>query len=166
MKKISILLIIFAFSTLPIFSQKDFNQEQLFAELKAQDSLLFGLGYNQCDTSLLRKLVSDDFEFYHDQGGLMESKEMFLNGIPNLCNMNYKPTRVLREGSMEVFPLFNNGKLYGAIQRGVHEFYGEEEGKEKYLTSTAIFTHVWMLEDGNWRVRRILSYNHVVPDRD
>ena len=145
--------------------QNDSTLQELFLELKQKDSLVFNLGFNECDTAQLRVLISDDFEFYHDQSGLLDSKENFIRNIPNLCNVNYKPTRVLVDGSMEVFPLYSNGELYGAIQKGVHEFYGEEPGKPKYLTSTAKFTHVWMLGNGEWKLKRVLSYDHQSPGK-
>lgn len=150
----------------PVFSQQDhITLQELFAELKQKDSLVFNLGFNECDTAQLRILVSDDFEFFHDQSGLLDSKENFIRNIPNLCNMNYKPTRALVDGSLEVFPLYANGVLYGAIQKGEHEFYGEEPGKPKYLTSTAKFTHVWILENGEWKLKRVLSYDHQSPGK-
>jgi len=141
------------------------DTQKLFEELRIKDSLIFDLGFNTCDTVILRSLLSDDFEFYHDQNGLLESKEVFIQNIPNLCKMNYRPIRELVENSLEVFPLFSNGTLYGAIQNGTHEFYGKEEDKERYLTSTATFTHVWVMEKGDWKLKRVLSYNHVVPSR-
>lgn len=141
----------------------DEERQAVFETLRLKDSLLFDLGFNQCDTLQIRKLVSDDFEFYHDKSGLLTSKEVFIMGIASLCNMNYKPTRVLIEESLEVHLLKNNGQLYGAIQQGEHQFYGEEEDKPKYLTSTAKFTHVWLLEEGVWQLKRILSFDHVVP---
>ena len=152
-------------SSSALFSQDDsYDHQKLFEALRVKDSLIFKLGFNNCDTAQLRKLVSDDMEFYHDQSGLMASKEMFIANTPSLCNMSYKPTRELVENSLEVFPLFNNGKLYGAIQKGEHEFYGEEEGKPKYLTSTAKFTHVWIIEEGEWQLKRVLSYDHKSPE--
>lgn len=137
----------------------------LFKLLKQRDSLVFELGFNNCDTTQFRNVLSDDFEFYHDQGGLLESKEAFIENIPNLCKMNYKATRVLVDSTLAVYPLFSNGKLYGAIQTGVHAFYGEENDKPRYLTSTAKFTHVWIMEGDDWKLKRILSYDHVIPEQ-
>jgi len=157
---------IFWLFTGTVFSQDSVIDAQLlFEQLKERDSLIFELGFNNCDTIQFRKLLSDDFEFYHDQNGLLESKDFFIHNIPNLCKMNYKPIRVLVDNSLEVFPLFSSGKIYGAIQIGVHEFYGEEKDKPRYLTSTARFTHVWMIEGGDWKLKRILSYDHVIPKK-
>lgn len=141
----------------------DEERQAIFDLLKSKDSLLFKRGFDHCDTSQLRILLSDDLEFYHDQSGITDSKEDFIVGISGLCHLSYKPTRKLLEASLEVHLLKNNGKIYGALQKGIHEFYGEEAGKAKYLTSTAKFTHVWIIEGGDWKLKRVLSYDHVVP---
>jgi len=157
-------LLFFLLLHMTAFSQVAVDKSQeLFKEIAVLDSLIFKLGYNHCDTVQFRKLLSDDFEFYHDIGGLTESKEEFIENIPSLCNMNYKATRKLLDGSMKVFPLYSDGDLYGVIQLGIHEFYGEKDSEPKYLTSTAKFTHVWILEGEDWKLKRILSYDHVTP---
>jgi len=143
--------------------ENEYDSQKLFDELKGMDSLVFNLGFNKCDTTQLRNLLDDDLEFYHDQNGLLESKEMLIQQIHNLCKISYKPIRVLVENSLKVFPLFSNGKMYGAIQTGEHEFYGEESDKPRYLTSTAKFTHVWVIDGQEWKLKRILSYDHVIP---
>jgi hypothetical protein len=161
MNKFLFSLLVILLGTTSLFAQD--TSSELFEELRLKDSLIFKLGYNQCDTTQMRALFHDDFEFYHDQGGLMDSKEAFIKNMPNLCKMSYKATRELVAGSLEVYPLYNNGQLYGAIQKGVHEFYAEEEGKPIYLTSTAKFTHLWVLNNDQWQLKRVLSYDHVVP---
>ena len=167
MKNPIVTAIVFLLITQFAYSQKTANYDSerlaIFEILRQKDSLLFDRGFNHCDTAQLRILVSDDLEFYHDQSGLLESKEIFIQGIAGLCHMSYKPTRKLDDNSLEVHLLRNNGQLYGAIQKGAHAFYGEEEGKPKYLTSTAKFTHVWILEEGSWRLKRVLSYDHQTP---
>lgn len=130
------------------------------------DSLLFQLGYNQCDTLQYYELVSQDFEFYHDQAGVTGSREAFLSGVGSLCRLPYKPRRALRLSSLQVYPLYENGVLYGAVQEGVHDFYAKEAGKPEYLTSTARFVHLWLREEGAWKLARVLSYDHQVPKDD
>ena len=80
--------------------------------------------------------------------------------------MTYRPIRELEEESLEVYILKDNGKVYGALQKGIHKFYGEEENKPKYLTSTADFTHLWIIEDGEWKLKRVISYNHKIPENN
>ena len=74
--------------------------------------------------------------------------------------MSYKPRRELVEGSLKVYLLKNNGVLYGAVQMGIHKFYAIEKDKPEYLTSTAKFTHLWKLENGEWKLSRVISYDH------
>ncbi len=60
---------------------------------------------------------------------------------------------------MTVFELKNNSKLYGAIQKGKHTFQQKIDGKMKTV-GIADFTHVWILENTHWKLKRVLSYNH------
>lgn len=161
MKKL-IFYILFPFSTL--LAQVD-TQSELFKTIKEKDSLLFNIGFNTCDISQFENLVSDNFEFYHDKSGITPNKTAFVESIRNgLCKMNYKAKRVLVDGSMQVFPLHNNGVLYGAIQNAKHEFYAIEPNKPEYLTSFAMFTHLWILENGQWKLSRGLSFDHKTPE--
>ena len=138
--------------------------QNVLETLRLKDSLLFELGFNHCDTAQLKLLVSNDFEFYHDQSGITNSKESFIQSISGLCDLDYRPSRELAKGSLELHLLRENGKIYGAIQNGKHKFYGEESDRPKYLTSTADFTHLWIIEEGDWKLKRVLSYNHKTPN--
>ena len=155
---IIVLLSMFGYAT--SIAQVDHSSE-LFEILRLKDSMLFEVSYNQLNTAPLEELINEDFEFYHDQGGFMDTKQGLIESIKGFANLPYTPKRVLMENSLEVFPLYKNGELYGAIQRGDHAFYGIEEGKPEYLTSSAKFTHVWILVEGEWKLKRILSYNHL-----
>ena len=158
-----VLLYLLAFLGKAVLAQSQAT-DSLFRLLKLQDSLLFNIGYNQCDLKQFETLVSEDFEFYHDKSGPTLSKATFLAGVKEgLCKLNYRAQRVLVEGSLQVFPMEQNGILYAAIQMGRHEFYAIEKDKAPYLTSTALFTHFWLLEQGQWRLSKVLSYDHQVP---
>jgi len=133
----------------------------LYITLQKQDSTFFERGFNQCDTEYLKKMISNDLRFYHDQSGIQDRELFFDNVERNICaNPQQKPIRKIKEGSLIVFPLYDNGNLYGAIQHGVHHFYIREKGKEDRFTSTARFTHVWILEEGVYKLREVLSYDH------
>jgi len=150
----------------PIFtvSAQSDPSSALFKTLKTQDSLLFDVGFNTCDISQFEKLVSENFEFYHDRSGITTSKKDFIaNTRDGLCKLSYKAKRVLDAGSLEVYPMENNGVLYGALQSGTHRFYAIEADKPEYLTSTARFMHIWLLEDGQWKLTRVISYDHQQP---
>lgn len=149
---------ILLFCTASVSAQTDTD---LYKTLKTCDSLLFNVGFNTCDISQFESLISEDFEFYHDKSGITSSKADFIAGIRDgLCKLNYKPRRELVENTLEVYPLYNNGVLYGAIQTGIHRFYALEKDKPEYQTGEAKFTHVWILENGKWRLSRGLSYDH------
>lgn len=142
------------------------GQSELFDQIMTMDSLLFEVGFNQIDTAQMASLTSADFEFYHDDNGIVDSKTAFLNSINSLKDLPFKTWRTMVDGSMEVFPMYkDNGQvLYGAIQKGVHEFYQQKEGEEARKTSTARFTHLWMIENGDWKLKRVLSYDHRTPE--
>ncbi|NRB64100.1 MAG: nuclear transport factor 2 family protein [Saprospiraceae bacterium] len=149
------------FNNLKITSE----EQQLFNLIKEKDSLLFQIGFNQIDTLQMVNLISTDFEFYHDVNGITDNKSAFIENINGIRELPFKTWRILVEGSMEVFPLYtdNNQILYGAIQHGVHDFFQQPHGEEARKTSTAKFTHLWIIENGNWKLKRVLSYNHQVP---
>ncbi|MDQ0595489.1 CubicO group peptidase (beta-lactamase class C family) [Chryseobacterium ginsenosidimutans] len=146
-------------------SQIDKNSP-LFLELKKQDSLFFERGFNNCDIAYLEKSVDDNLKFYHDFGGFQDKKLFIERTKKNICgNPNQKPIRKVIENSLEVFPLYNNGELYGAIQTGEHQFYIREKDKKDALGGQAKFTSVWTKKDGNWIMSDVLSYNHGDPNK-
>jgi hypothetical protein len=163
--KINILLFIaiLSLNSLPAQVSQD---SEVFKQLKARDSLLFERGFNKCEIADFEFFISKDLEFYHDQGGVTTNKADFLKAVRNnICsNPKMKPIRKLQKESLEVFPLFENGKLYGAIQKGIHDFYIREPEKDLYKTSSAKFTHLWLLEKDIWILKRVLSYDHQSPE--
>lgn len=137
----------------------------LYDIIKVKDSLLFEVGFNTCDISQFEELVSDSgFTFYHDQSGIMHSKQEFISSIQDgLCKLDYKPRRELVEGSMEIYPLKKDGVVYGVMQMGIHKFYAIEKDKPEYLTSTAKFSHLWLLQGGEWKLAQVMSFEHRRP---
>ena len=137
------------------------NDNILYLQLKKMDSLVFTEGFNKCNLVTLENIIAEDFEFYHDVGGIQE-KEKFLESMKNnICaTPNNKPIRKLVEGSIEVFPLYNQGQLYGAIQNGAHEFWIQEPNKELYQTGEAKFSTTWLLINGQWMMKNVLSFDH------
>lgn len=142
------------------------EKSPLFLELKKQDSLFFERGFNNCDIAYLEKTMDENLKFYHDNGGFQDKKLFMERTRQNICgNPNQKPIRKVIENSLEVFPLYNNGELYGAIQTGEHQFFIREKGKEDVLGGQAKFTSVWTKKDGNWVMSDVLSYNHGDPNK-
>lgn len=159
-----IFLALFSFKTPYAQVSKD---SEFFIALKKADSLLFERGFNHCDFNTLEQLITEDFEFYHDENGTQNRTQFFTGFKESICaNPQVKPIRKVIDESLAVFRLKNNGATYGAIQKGIHLFYIKEPNKPLYLTNIAKFTSVWMLEDGQWKLSRVLSYDHQTPNKD
>lgn len=145
---------------LPVKAQVAENST-LFRQLQTQDSILFEEGFNQCRLDVVSAMLDTGFEFYHDQNGL-QGKAVFLKGFQeSICeNPKGKPIRKLVKGSLVVYPLYNEGQLYGAIQTGIHDFYLQEPGKPLRFTESGKFMATWLLEKGEWKLKREFSYGH------
>lgn len=136
------------------------RKSELYRALKTRDSLIFEIGFNRCNLAPYDTLISEDLEFYHDKGGPSYGKAAFIASVQkNICNGSYKPKRELVDSSLKVFPMYNNGVLYGAVQKGTHLFYINEANGWKH-TGTAAFIHLWLIHNGRWKLKRVLSYDH------
>lgn len=164
-KFIALNLILILFGMQQVTSQLNKDSE-LFLALKKQDSIFFAKGFNQCDLTYLEAHIADDLKFYHDQSGFQDKKSFFENTRKYICsNPDVKPIRKVDAKSLEVFPLYNNGTLYGAIQKGKHDFYIREKGKADVKTSSALFTHVWLVDGEDWILSEALSFDHHDPEK-
>jgi len=151
------LLIVIVFSTaLPIHAN---TVSELFTLLKDKDSELFEKGFDKCDLSVTESLIMDDLEFYHDKSGIDKGKDKFLGTMrTGLCRSGENEIRRhLIAESLQVFPMFDDGELYGAIQMGKHGF---APAGQKMQVEPARFMHLWLLVDGQWKISRVLSYDH------
>ena len=150
------------FMVMQINAQVD-QQSALFKTLKANDSLLFEVSFNKCQLSAIENIMADDLEFYHDQGGITNSKDEFMNVMRNgICSPSNKTKsrRELVAGSLEVFPLYKNGSLYGALQNGEHKFFESYNQKQETAGSIAKFSHLWLKDQDQWVLKRVISYDH------
>ena len=150
----SIFLLAFSIGS---YAQAD-QRSELYKTILSKDSLLFSVGFNTCDIKQFENLLSENLRFCHDKDGVSD-KGKFLNDLKkNLCqNPGYRQVkRVLVKESTEIFPLYKDGILYGAIQNGAHLFY-ESPGSEP---GYAKFSHVWILENGAWKLATSLSFDH------
>lgn len=155
-------ILLLAFSTIPNTLPAQTDLGKLIATILHQDSL-FWKTYNDCDTAQARHFFTEDVEFYHDKGGPTYGRERLMaNTKKNLCsNEHFRLRREAVAGSVQVFPLENDGSIYGAILSGEHVFYIWGKDRAEYLDGRARFTHVWLLQaDGGWKMSRILSYDH------
>ena len=125
------------------------DSKPLYDAIVHMDSVLFG-AYNICDLPTMADCFSEDIEFYHDKGGLMTNKDSIMASTKKyVCG---KVTRVLVEGSIEVYPIAN----FGAIEMGQHYFINSEEPKTAHH-AIGKFVHTWKNENGKWRLTRVIS---------
>ena len=154
-----ILLILLIGSINFAFAQVPKNSE-LFLALQKHDSIFFERCFNQCDFTYMEKMIHKDLAFYHDRGGIQDKKKFLENTKKNLCSdSNKKPIRKVRKESLEVFPLYDDGVLYGVVQNGTHDFYIREPNKVDKQTGSAKFTHVYLLENKEWILKEVLSFD-------
>jgi hypothetical protein len=126
----------------------------LFDELARMDGILFDASFASCDAAKANAIFADDVEFYHDEAGLSVGEQVRENTrrLSASCPSTRGVTRSIVPGSLRVFPI----EGYGAVQMGAHRF--DERGAS---TSTLTrFVHVWRLQDGQWRLTRVLSLDH------
>ncbi|WP_229029156.1 nuclear transport factor 2 family protein [Flavobacterium sp. SLB02] len=121
----------------------------LKSEIIKMDSLLFDVAFNQCDAAQFKKIIADDVEFYDDRFGLNVSKENEIKSLDAKCSRPEKLTRKLNSCTIDKLGDF------GAVQIGEHTFYvdGKPEGTGKFI-------HIWELKDKDWKLKRIVSYEH------
>lgn len=140
-------------------AQVDKNSD-LYKTILSKDSLLFNIGFNTCDIKQFEILLNDNLKFYHDIDGISD-KIKFLSDIKKeLCKSpeTRQVKRFLIKESTEIFPLYKNGILYGAVQNGEHIFSEKRESQR----GIAKFSHVWQLENGEWKLVSSLSFDHQI----
>lgn len=132
-------------------SHNDYIPEykELHNTIAALDSI-FWKAYNECDLETQSRLYSEDIEFYHDQAGLISSKQMILDATrENICG-NIR--RDLVKGTLEVYPLPG----YGAVEMGMHTFQdntnsgGEPSRPGKFIV-------IWQQKGSDWTITRVIS---------
>ena len=126
--------------------------QPLFEEIKQLDSIVFH-AFNTQDMEKFRSLFTEDLEWFQDNGGLLSYATVFETFGKSFKQEN-KLSRELVNGSLEVHPV----KDYGAIETGMHKFRHMENGKE--ITGTFKFLMIWQKKDGQWRISRVVSYDH------
>lgn len=128
--------------------------QALYTDLVRMDSILFR-AFNTRDFETIKTMFTPDLEFYHDTGGLYDYDQNMAN-TRSLFEGQRKVRRELVPGSLEVYPI----KDYGAIQLGAHRFYNTEPGQAEKLGGTFKFLHIWKMVDGDWKLARVVSYDH------
>lgn len=137
------------------------KDSKLFVALMAHDSVFFERSFNRCNIAYLEGAVDNEMSFYHDQSGIQD-REKFLDNVKKyLCGDTLnKPIRKVHAQSLEVYPMYNNNVLYGAVQTGVHSFYRRQPNKPDVQTGTAKFIHLYLLKNDEWILKEVISFDH------
>ncbi len=138
------------------------SEDEALASLIRGNDARFWKAYNTCDLEHFSEFFTQDVEFYHDKGGPMRGlANLTARTKENLCGASgWRLRREAVPGTDTVFPLRDGKTIYGAIFSGEHLFYVREPGKNEYLDGRANFVHLWLKTDGEFRMARILSFNH------
>lgn len=135
------------------------NAQESVQNLIIEKDSVFWKAYNECDIATMENFLSADLEFYHDKNGIERGLENLSESLSNgLCKTGKNHLR--REvvpNTVNVFPLKDKDSIYGAIITGEHLFYSNESGNSE---GKAKFSHLWLLEDGKWKMHRVFSYDH------
>ena len=138
---------------------------ELVAALSARDQQLFDAVFG-CQVDVLATLVTDDFEFFHDKWGqTANTGAAFVATVAKGCEQqkagtDFKARRELVAGSMTTHVINH----YGAMQIGSHRFYALLPGQPDRLTETARFIDLWKLDQGQWRLARVISFDHQLAE--
>ena len=151
-----LLLSIFIYSNALAQSQNErkvaTTQIELFNKVANLDSSLFA-AYNSKNLNLMKTYFTKDVEWYQDNGGLIDFEKVFSN-FQSIFNRDYDLKRNLIRESLEVHPI----EGYGAIEIGKHQFKHIENGKLEI--GTFKFVMIWKNDNGNWKISRVISYDH------
>lgn len=122
---------------------------ELYNSILRLDSI-FWESYNSCNMSLQSEFYSDNIEFYHDEGGLITSKQLILDATESsVCgHIRREPVK----GSIEIYPI--NG--FGAIEMGLHTFHRSSD-MENISSRPGRYIIIWKQQGSEWKISRVIS---------
>lgn len=136
---------------------------QLTSEIREQDAKFFKLLFEVCDPDAMSRMLTADFEMYHDRGGLVaKGAPDFLSNYAKDCASWGTPQavrarRVLVPDTLSVYPV----PRFGAIEDGFHDFYARVGNGPEKKVGRGRFTQLWRHEPDGWRLSRVFSYDHI-----
>jgi len=140
--------------------------QALTEAVTASDAALFSLFFEGCDPEKLAGMVTDDFEFFDDRGGLVATDgASFVAQYRTRCEARQDPAgwrsrRELVPDSLHIYRM----NAYGAVETGEHLFYERHGDGPEALAGRAKFSQIWKLEDGRWKLARVFSYDHAAAE--
>jgi len=130
------------------------SREQLKAEITAADARLFQ-GMNDGKIGPMKDGFSPRLEFYHDRTGVTNYAQNIAIFEQNFS----KPNRPRREAMPETVEVFPAGPDH-AMHIGRHRFCSKPSPAEPEGCSIYRFSMVWERDGGQWKLLRVMSYDH------
>ena len=124
----------------------------LYETIIKQDSALFS-AFNTRNINALQNYFTLNLEIYQDNTGL-RNYDQSIHAFTGLFKMDYVLTRTPVLPTIEVYAI----KDYGAIETGQHTFCHTENGMLQCATFK--FVHIWESKDGQWKIAKIITYDH------
>ncbi len=132
-------------------------------EVRLADDRFFTLYFDaRCHPQEVRAMLADDFEMYHDKGGVVASNaDQFMADYARGCAARsgsdvWRSRRELVAESLLVDPVPG----FGAIEDGEHRFYERRGDGPERLAGLAHFTQLWVKDQGGWKLKRVFSFAH------
>jgi hypothetical protein len=139
------------------------DTEALRAEVQAADDRFFTAYFaSNCQADTVAAMLSDDFEMYHDKGGVVAtSATQFMADYAAACAARapsdaWRSRRELVPESLLVDPVPG----FGAIEDGQHRFYERRGDGPERLAGIAHFTQLWEKTATGWKLKRVFSFAH------
>lgn len=161
MKRHFLFTLLLISSCYSLSAQNNSNDSLMAAALRADS--LFWDGYNRCDVEQMMRYIPADLQFFHDKGGITLGDSAFRLSIKNgLCSDTgkYRLRREVVAGHANAYPMMKDGKIYGVLMTGKHLFYISQNGQKEFADGLAQFADLWLLQDGQWKMARVFSYDH------
>jgi hypothetical protein len=132
-------------------------------EVRQADDRFFTLYFDaRCHPAEVRAMITDDFEMYHDKGGVVATNaDQFMADYAKACAARapadaWRSRRELIAEGLTVDPVPG----FGAIEDGNHRFYERRGDGPERLAGMAQFTQLWAKTATGWKLKRVLSYAH------
>ena len=121
----------------------------------------FWAAYNDCDRGRLAEAFTGDAEFYHDVTGLTQGRAAVVASLMNgPCGTSGQHLRrEVIQGTVHAYPL-TGGYIF---LTGDHVFHVRQGDGPERVSGQARFADVWRWESGQWRMARVISYDHGPP---
>ncbi|RYZ93760.1 MAG: nuclear transport factor 2 family protein [Sphingobacteriaceae bacterium] len=146
-----VLASLFSSKTLQAQPSKKAAAKTLYSTIIAMDKQVFD-AYNRCDLDKFDDYFTRDAEFFHDHTGHTDSRREMMKSMKSVCETGGMQRQLV---SARIFPL----DFYGALETGVNRFYKVVKGKRQ-LNSTAKFIYIWKLKKDEWKISKVISYDH------